>query len=403
METSEKLTFRQWCQSEVWTSIGLVSGGTLVGWILSLGSFLYLHRPSPFSFPAFDETLKTPDARYFLGALSAVQAAACFLMTVMTPRPIPENQNKQQAVNPITVEASRRIQVMVLVLYVTLGLLYSVMSFFSLATPHCGETQPCAEYHWLTVTETFTATALFFLYLELSKLTVGDQVSSISDSNQTHQAAVPNHAKRTILFLACAALSILLSVLSFWFSSPRVGRIIGVTFGCLSGLALIVLVMDKSRPVSASRRLALAMSSSDTFRHKILFTGFAIVLITLSILSFYFHRPTVGFIVTIIVACLSGVTLALVVGRLGSMYINPGTATLFLLYLYVVIQPFAALFERPIVSFIVTSAAVPLKILLWLVFVWAFTTGKLWEYVQGVRQFLQRQGRTQHRVPTTTT
>lgn len=403
MGTSEKLTFRQWCNSEVWTSIGLVSGGTFLGWVLSLGSFLYLHRPSPFSFPAFDEILKTPDARHFLGVLSAVQAAACFVLTVMTPRPIPENKNNLQAANPITVEASRRIQVMVLILYATLGLLYSVMCFFSLATSHC-ETQPCAEYHWLTVVETFTATSLFFLYLELSKLTVGDRVTSISVSSQKHQATISNRReKRTILFLACAVLSILLSTLSFWFSSPRVGRIIAVTFGCLSGLALIVVVMDKSRSVSASKNLALAMSSSDTFRHKIVFSGLAIVLITLSILSFYFGRPTVGFVVAVIVACLSGVTLALVVGRLGSMYIYPGTATLFLLYLYVVIQPFAALFERPIVSFIVTSFALPLKILLWLVFVWAFTTGKLWEYVQGVREFLQRQDRTQRRVSTTTT
>jgi hypothetical protein len=361
-----------------------------------------MHRPSPFSFPAFDAILKTPDARHFLGVLSGVQAAVCFLMTVMTPRPIPENQHEPQTVNTITAEASRRIQVMVLILYVTLGLLYSVMCFFSLATPHCGDMQPCAEYHWLTIMETFTATALFFLYLELSKLTVGEPLSSGLENNKTLDTAAPkNAAKRTILFLACGTLSILLSALSFWFSSPRVGRVIAVTFGCLSGLALILIIMDKARLVSASK-LTLA-SSSDTFRHKILFSGIAIVLITFNVLSFYFSRSTVGFVVAVIVACLSGVTLALVVGRLGSMYINPGTSTLFLLYLYVVIQPFAALFDRPIVSFIVTSLALPLKILLWLVFVWAFTTGKLWEYVQGVRQFLQQQDRPKRRVSTTAT
>lgn len=94
----------------------------------------------------------------------------------------------------------------------------------------------------------------------------------------------------------------------------------------------------------------------------------------------------------IIASCLNGVSLALVVGRLGSKYIDPGSITLGLLYFYAVIQPTAPMFpEFPIVQLVATTVALPLKMLLWLVCVWAFTTGIMAEYVHEIRVLLTQE------------
>lgn len=88
-------------------------------------------------------------------------------------------------------------------------------------------------------------------------------------------------------------------------------------------------------------------------------------------------------------ACLNGVSLALVVGRLGNRVVDPGSITLGLLYFYAVIQTTAAIFyARPGVHLFATTIALPLKVLLWLVIVWAFTTGILSEYVHEIRDVL---------------
>jgi hypothetical protein len=89
---------------------------------------------------------------------------------------------------------------------------------------------------------------------------------------------------------------------------------------------------------------------------------------------------------------LNGVALALVIGRLGSKFIDPGSVTLGLLYFYAVIQPTAATFPSMAMGHLLaTTLALPLKILLWLVVVWAFTTGILSEYVLSVRVLLIRE------------
>jgi hypothetical protein len=91
-------------------------------------------------------------------------------------------------------------------------------------------------------------------------------------------------------------------------------------------------------------------------------------------------------------SCLNGVAIALVVGRLGSRILDLGSITLGLLYFYAVIQPIAPTFyNNPIAHVLATTVALPLKVLLWLVFVWAYTTGILAQYVNELRDFLTRE------------
>ena len=82
--------------------------------------------------------------------------------------------------------------------------------------------------------------------------------------------------------------------------------------------------------------------------------------------------------------------MALVVGRFESKYLDPGPAVIGVLYLYAVIQPAAAAFDQPVVQFIATTVALPLKTLFWLVCVWAFTTGIMAEYVQELRLLIEQ-------------
>ena len=90
------------------------------------------------------------------------------------------------------------------------------------------------------------------------------------------------------------------------------------------------------------------------------------------------------------VALLSGVGLCFVVGRFADKLLNPGAVTLFFLYLYAVIQLGAAVISKePLLHLTVTTIALPLKILLWLVCVWAFTTGILAEYVYEMRLLIE--------------
>jgi hypothetical protein len=95
--------------------------------------------------------------------------------------------------------------------------------------------------------------------------------------------------------------------------------------------------------------------------------------------------------VDLVVASLSGIGLCFVVGRFADKLLNPGALTLVFLYLYAVIQLGAAVIAKePIVHLVITTIALPLKILLWLVCVWAFTTGILGEYVYEMRIIIER-------------
>ena len=300
----EKQEFFEWLTSEAGKNSRLIGGATFFGWLSSLTLVLYNNRPAGISLVALDTALKDKKALPFLGGLAIIQAAVCFLLTYITPRPVSDNLTETQTSSVVTTIASKSIQIMVLVLYSFLGIYYSVNAFYSFIGLEPGKSVISL------IIEIITATFIFFLYVVLSELTIK-------------------------------------------FNGGLVGQ-------------------------------------SDILRHQIVFTGVSILLITIGSLSRYYNAQNTFFVIRIIVGFISGVTLALVAGRLGSMYLNPGAITLSLIYLYAMIQPFAAYFHELPIHFLVTSIALSLKILLWLIFVWAFTTGRLWEYVREVRSYLEK-------------
>jgi hypothetical protein len=136
-----------------------------------------------------------------------------------------------------------------------------------------------------------------------------------------------------------------------------------------------------------------APGTSDAMRHRILSCGILVLLLVLIWYAFGRGASTVATIVDIAIGFMSGISLCLVVGVLGSKWLDPGPITLALLYFYAVIQPLAFLFSRnPVVYLLATSIALPLKILLWLVCVWASTSGVLAEYVYEARVILEEVG-----------
>jgi hypothetical protein len=89
---------------------------------------------------------------------------------------------------------------------------------------------------------------------------------------------------------------------------------------------------------------------------------------------------------------LGGIGQCLLVGRIGSKMLDPGSLVLGVLYFYACIQPVSIFFGDETVAYIATTMALPLKALLYFVLVWAFTSGRLFEYVQQIRRLLlQRQ------------
>ena len=128
----------------------------------------------------------------------------------------------------------------------------------------------------------------------------------------------------------------------------------------------------------------------EAFNYKVLFA--CVVLLVMSLYAVAVFSPELNSAlhwIDALIACGSGVVMALVVGRLGSKFIDPGTGVLAILYLYAVIQPLAIYFsEKPNARLYATTAALFLKAFLWLVFYWTFTDGKLWVYVTALRNLL---------------
>lgn len=176
-----------------------------------------------------------------------------------------------------------------------------------------------------------------------------------------------------------------------------------ITLSTLTSLVLFWLYIEMGQltsdspvpPAEAAGSAALAdrstRTSGDIMPLRILGVGVAIPAVGIAWYGHLVHEPKILDAADTGVACLSGVGLCLVVGRLGSKGLDPGPITIALLYLYGVIQMGAGLFaNRPDVHLAVTTIALPLKVLLWLVCVWAFTTGVLGEYVYEVRLLIER-------------
>jgi hypothetical protein len=92
-----------------------------------------------------------------------------------------------------------------------------------------------------------------------------------------------------------------------------------------------------------------------------------------------------------IVSVVSGIAVAMVTMGLGSRRLNPGPLTLSMLMLYAVIQPVAVVFGQYLsVGVAATTLALVLKSLLWLVLVWALSSGRMWEYAVEFRGKVER-------------
>jgi len=128
----------------------------------------------------------------------------------------------------------------------------------------------------------------------------------------------------------------------------------------------------------------------NAFEQKASFAAVALLVISANTLSVIFvpHPTFIENFVDTIIACGSGIVMALVVGRLDSKFLDPGTWAVAILYLYAVIQPVAIYFDNQNSRFYATTLALFLKAFLWLVFYWAFTDGELWSYVVAMRKLL---------------
>lgn len=158
----------------------------------------------------------------------------------------------------------------------------------------------------------------------------------------------------------------------------------GLTALCLFWLYLEIGEITIESAPNESRYL-------DASTYRTMAIGVYIILVTVAWYGYARRFEKVIDAVDLVVAALSGIGLCFVVGRFADKLLNPGALTLVFLYLYAVIQLGAAVIAKePIVHLVITTIALPLKILLWLVCVWAFTTGILGEYVYEMRIIIER-------------
>jgi hypothetical protein len=265
-------------------------------------------------------------------SLSFVQAAACFLLALLTPKPSISTFAHRKGIDQLdrttAKEACKRIQLFVVAAYLAWSLYYLVTGLALVLSPSQFDQA-------ISVTlNTVPSILLFWLYLELAEFTVDapnltgtkrkPSEGEVMESSTVDDPHTTDAAFHRVISLGVFALTIV----PIWYAAIRNDE----------NAAFIINIFD------------------------------------------------------VISSCLNGVALALVVGRLGSKIIDPGSITLGLLYFYAVIQPTAATFHvSPAAQLIATTVALPLKVLLWLVFIWAFTTGILSEYVREMRVLLIRE------------
>jgi hypothetical protein len=212
-------------------------------------------------------------------------------------------------------------------------------------------------------------------------------------------ATAATACRRIQLFLVATyfqwALYYVITGLSLLHQYDLFDRVISLTVNTLQGLLLFWLYLELAEltidepPKAITTGTKSQHDYGEAAFHRVLSIGVFALIVGPAWYAFGTKSGDLVTIVDIASSCLNGVSLALVVGRLGSKNIDPGPVPLGLLYFYAVIQPMAAAFpENPAVHLLATTVALPLKVLLWLVCVWAFTTGILAEYVRGIRALL---------------
>jgi hypothetical protein len=291
-------------------------------------------------------------------ALAFIQAAACCLLALLTPKASISTLERRKGVNESDLAtaqlACQRIQMFVVATYLAWSLYYLItgLSFSQMETVPAE--LPLVDRAFLVTFNTLPSVLLFWLYIELAEFTIDEP--EMSRGERKIKTGVVN-------------------------DPVSGGR---VTFRRISSLGIFTLTINTGRAIKP-------ISSNAAFLHIFSIGLFALIIAPVWY-AFGSCNKSIIIVVDGIASCLNGVAIALVVGRLGSKKIDPGSLTLGLLYFYAVIQPTAASFYNlKNVQLLATTIALPLKTLLWLVFVWAFTTGILSEYVHDIRVLLTRQ------------
>ncbi|MBC8028505.1 MAG: hypothetical protein H7Z16_00170 [Pyrinomonadaceae bacterium] len=261
--------------------------------------------------------------------LAFIQAAACLLLALMLPRASTVTLAHRKGVSSLDRETAQKASQRI---HSFVLATYLAWSLYYLIT---GLSLTLDQSHFdqaISVTlNTVPSLLLFWLYIELAELTIDDPTPSEAGRKTEKDKAVMPATGGNVYYRVVSVGVFALVVVPVWYASSQ---------------------NNPNDPNAAFIRNIFDVFSS----------------------------------------CLNGVALALVVGRLGSKIIDPGSITLGLLYFYAVIQPTAAAFhDNPVAHLLATTVALPLKVLLWLVFVWAFTTGILAEYVHEIRILLIRE------------
>lgn len=271
--------------------------------------------------------------------LALIQAAACFLLALLTPghklHNLISRKRTDEPKDGTAEKACIRIQLLVTATFLA-WTLYYLITGLSL------KLDPSPFDHAISVTLNMVPSVLlFWLYLELAEITFdepnADQTERKIDEGETAEPPTDGDTVHTSSATSTAHLAF--------------HRVISLGVFALTTVPVWVASGRESANAEFIRN-AFDMLSS----------------------------------------CLNGVAIALVVGRLGSRILDLGSITLGLLYFYAVIQPTAPTFHNnPIAHVLATTVALPLKVLLWLVFVWAYTSGILAQYVNELRDFLTRE------------
>jgi len=344
-------SFAYWAVSTVQRLRRAVGFGFIILTAISITTHLWLNR-------AGEKSLSSKAQ----AGLAFIQATACFLLALLTPKASIYALARNKSVNKselVTAQiACKRIQIFVVATYLAWSLYYVItgLSLYYLKPGTSGALElTLFDRAFLVTFNTLPSILLFWLYIELAEFTVDEPYPSrVERKTKTRKVKDPVPGGRAT------------------FHRVFTLRIFGLTID----------IGKATKPIPNSNAAFAWVVSIGVFALTIVPLWYAAGSENESIIKFLD-----GF-----ASCLNGVAIALVVGRLGSKNIDPGALTLGLLYFYAVIQPTAASFYNDRnVQLLATTIALPLKALLWLVFVWAFTTGILAEYVHDIRVLLTGQ------------
>ncbi|MBI1803375.1 MAG: hypothetical protein HY033_09015 [Ignavibacteriae bacterium] len=251
-----------------------------------------------------------------IAGVHLIQIAVCFLLIALTPRPTESKSATSFRNKPITLKACLRVRWSVRVVFSIWILYYLGACIADLQY----ESSDNLRYALSTMFDIWSGTALIWLYLELSCITVNPYTTSIE-----YQSHFDGEWHRM--------LSIIIAI-------------------CVTAAAWII-----------------AYASSDTLP--------------------LWNNESARQILTFLTSSLAGIAFALVVSCLSRLMLDPGPAFLGIMYFYAMIQLTAVMFgTQKWVYVAATTVALPLKVIFWLIFVWQFETGRMWNYLRDYRSFL---------------